>query len=90
MKTPMRPNKKFSGTDAKRPKPFKRTGMKKKIIRKVEKTDLPVDFKDVNLLQRFMINGYISFTKKKKYTKQTMSNIKSAIKKARYLGLVSC
>ena len=58
-------------------------------MKKIEKTEMFVDFKDVNMLQRFMINGYISFNKKKKFTRKTISNISSAIKKARYLGLVS-
>lgn len=61
---------------------------RKKINKKIEKTHLSIDFKDVNLLQKFMINGYISFTKKKRFTRSTMTEVSRAIKRARYLGLM--
>jgi ribosomal protein S18 len=61
---------------------------RKKINKKIEKTHMAIDFKDVNLLQKFMINGYISFTKKKRFTRSTMTQVSCAIKRARYLGLV--
>lgn len=87
----MNTNDKFRKTNAEgleRKKTNRYNGNKKKINKKVEKTHMTIDFKDANLLQKFMINGYISFTKKKKFTKSTMTQVSLAIKRARYLGLV--
>lgn len=87
--TNARPNRKPQDGSEKRFKPHNRGPAKKKINKKIEKTHMHIDFKDINLLQKFMINGYISFTKKKKFTKSTVSSVSRAIKRARYLGLIS-